>query len=56
MCVENFEAEINLAKSILSEHQKLHESFKEDFKVFAATHELPAQQIEVNFSLTFRFF
>lgn len=46
MCMENFEAEINLAKGILSEHQKMHESFKEDFKAFAATHELSALQID----------
>jgi hypothetical protein len=50
MCAENFEAEIQLAKSIVSEHKKQHEICKEEFKTLGATQELPQQQID-DFSL-----
>jgi hypothetical protein len=46
MCAENFEAEIQLAKSIVVEHKKMHESFKEELKTLGITQELPQQQID----------
>jgi len=52
MASSNFETEAQLAKNIISEHQRLHESFKEEFKAFGGLHELPVQQIEdFNFTL-----
>jgi len=46
MLVVNFEQEMQLAKSNLSDHQRLHESFKEDFRSVAAQQELSQQTLD----------
>lgn len=46
MLVVNFEQEMQLAKSNLADHQKLHESFKEDFRALAQDQQLPQQALD----------